>query len=322
MERLKPKQVDIEVTNVCNLKCKLCPGLCNTSFHQGFMSFDFFKMVVDKIDFDCSIVPWLNGEPLLNPDYHKMLAYLSEKKLPYYTTTNMTVWRDDVFFELLKKGSSAYQLIISLDGLWGNGNISKARPGSNEQAIRMHIDMLLKLKKELNSDLDIAVKICERGQDWGEIEKYIQHWLNIEGINFVVLGKPLKGENEISMRTQPCQYSDRNFMVIRWDGTLIMCAYNEKVANDLMLSYGKVTPESNLLDLYNNRFITAFREDQRNGIYPEPCDKCTFAYTGQGFQGSVLFREDPSKEYYFHQDYYNSFFSKVKKWKPISYYGQ
>jgi len=35
----------------------------------------------------------------------------------------------------------------------------------------------------------------------------------------------------------------------------------------------------------------------------------------------VEFRNNPGTMYYFQQDYYNSFFSKKKNWKPNSYYG-
>ena len=37
MEKLLPKQVDIEVTNRCNLACKYCPHVCNDSFPVGDM---------------------------------------------------------------------------------------------------------------------------------------------------------------------------------------------------------------------------------------------------------------------------------------------
>jgi MoaA/NifB/PqqE/SkfB family radical SAM enzyme len=315
-----PRQVVIETTSKCNLKCKLCPTVCDSNFKSGHMNFETFKMIIDKIDFKTDVVPWLNGETFLNPEYHLMLRYLNEKKIPHYTTTNGTIWREDVLYEMMREGSTAYQLIISLDGLWGSGNVAKARPGSDEAAIHRHINRILRMKGDMDSPLDIAVKICERGQDWGEIEKFAQYWLEDEGIDYVVIGKALKGTNDVSMRTEPCQYSDCNFMVIRWDGTLINCAYNPKIINDLMLSYGKVTEDSNLLELFNNESISEFRNNQRIGRYPEPCNLCTFAYTGHGMRGKISFNDNPENEYFFQQDFYNTFISKVQKWKPVEYY--
>jgi MoaA/NifB/PqqE/SkfB family radical SAM enzyme len=315
---LRPKQVDVEVTSLCNLQCKFCPSLCNDG-KSGHMKFSLFKSIVDRIDWPCTVVAWLNGEPFLHPRYGEMVAYLNEKKQRFYTTTNLTIWREDVLRDILRPGSSCYQLIVSMDGLFGSGSIPKARPGTDESVLRENIDRLIKLKAELGSSVELAFKICRRGQDWDEIERYIQFWL--ASIDFVVVGDALIGENEVSMRTAPCQYSDNNFMVIRWDGTLVPCAYNDRVVNDHMLSYGVLDETQDLLEAYNNPIITKFRESQRKGAFPPPCDLCTFAYTGVGFQGQVEFRDSPGDMYWFHRDYYNSFFSKKKHWKPNSYYG-
>ena len=320
LNRLRPKQIDIEVTNKCNLSCKYCPNVCNKTFPEGNMSFDFFKSIVDRIDFPTTVVAWLNGEPFMNPEYNKMVAYLNEKKQRFYVTTNLTIWRQDVLEELLKKGSSCYQIIISMDGMWGTGNIAKARPGTNEMVLKYNLERLFKMKRELQSETDIAVKICERGQDWGEIEKYVQYWLSTGDVDFVVVGKPLKDTNTECMRTEKCQYSDNNFMVIRWDGSLVVCAYNDKAANGLELSYGKLDMTTPLLDAFNNEKAQAFRAAQRNGIYPEPCAHCGFAYTGVGYHGQVSFRGKPDVVYYTQSDYYNTFFSRVQRWKNDSYY--
>jgi MoaA/NifB/PqqE/SkfB family radical SAM enzyme len=320
MELIRPKQIDIEVTSVCNLKCKLCPSLCNDG-KSGHMPLAFFKSIVDRIDWPCTVVAWLNGEPFLNPWYLEMVQYLNEKKQRFYTTTNLTIWREDVLREILQEGSHAYQLIVSMDGLFGSGNIAKARLGTDESVLYANIQRLLALKEELHSSVELAFKICRRGQDWGEIERYIKYWLGNNGVDFVVVGDALSGENDECMRTEKCQYSDNNFMVVRWDGTLVTCAYNDKVVNDHMLSYGRLGMDDNLIETYNNKTITKFRNDQAVGNYPKPCDTCTFAYTGKGFGGPIEFRDEPGNLYWFHRDYYNQFFSKKRNWKPNSYYG-
>jgi MoaA/NifB/PqqE/SkfB family radical SAM enzyme len=321
MDRMVPKQVDIEVTNACNLQCKYCPNVCNDSFPVGHMKLKFFKSIVDRIYWPCTVVAWLNGEPFLNPEYCEMVKYLNERKQRFYVTTNLTIWRQDVLEELLRKDSYCYQLIVSMDGLPGTGNISKARPGTNEVELLGNVKKLLKLKKKLGGWTEIAFKICERGQDWGEIEKYIRYWLEDDKADFIVVGKPLKDENAECMRTEPCQYSDNNFMVIRWNGMLSVCAYNDKAANKGMLSYGTLNETDDLIDVYNNEAISKFREDQRNGEFHEPCASCAFAYTGEGAYGKIRFRSDPTREYFYRFDYYNSFYSSYDNSKPNSYYG-
>ena len=81
--------------------------------------------------------------------------------------------------------------------------------------------------------------------------------------------------------------------------------------------------EKILTETIFSRF-TFFREDQRKGHFFGPCATCGFAYTGMGFEGMVHFRDDSlmRESIYYHQDYYNEFFSLTKKWKDKSYYRQ
>ena len=322
---IKPKQYILEATNRCNLQCRYCPSVENSGkFPVGDMSVEFFKSIVDRIAAESpesTVIPWANGEPFLHPKYFEMMAYLNSKGLRYYVTTNLTIWREDVLRELLRHSSGCYQLIVSMDGLFGTGNIEKARPGTDEHVLRTNIQRLIRLKAELHSDTELAFKICRRGQDYGEVERYVQYWLENPGVDVVVVGAALVGENEDCMRTEPCQYFDSNFMVIRWTGDVAICAYCDKAVNELEGSYGKVNMENSLLSLYNSPAIEARRKDQRKGIFASPCDTCPIAYSGLGFRGKVSFRDDPGTEYWYQRDYYNQFFSKRLHWKPNSYYG-
>lgn len=319
-----PKQFILEATNRCNLECKYCPSVCNDGFPSGDMSVEFFTSIVDRIAEESpksTVIPWANGEPFLHPHYLEMIQYLNSKHLRFYVTTNLTIWREDVLRELLRDDSGCYQLIVSMDGLFGSGNIDKARPGTDEEVLRRNVGKLFALKHEMDSKTELAFKICRRGQDYGEVERYVQYWLEHSDLDFVIVGDSLIGENEHSMRIEPCQYFDHNFMVIRWTGDVTICAYNDRAVNKLEGSYGKVGLTGSLLELYNNAQITRRREAQNVGVFEAPCDTCPIAYTGIGFRGQITFRDNPGQPYWFQKDYYNQFFSKKLQWKPNSYYG-
>lgn len=321
-----PKQVIIEATSACNLQCKYCPNVTG-EYPVGNMSLGLFKHICDLVKKempDSVVIPWMNGEPFMDPNYLDKIKYISKLGLRFYVTTNLTIWRPDIIEYLLSDECTCYQIIVSMDGLPDSQNIYNARPGTNSAQLLNNLTRVFELKKKMNSSKDLAVKICERGQDWQEIEEYVQYWLDEDMIDYVCVGKPLKDENEgtVTMRRYPCQYFDRNFMVIRWDGRLVPCAYNTKVANQGLLTYGFVDQHTeSLLNIYNNDFMQKLRWDQRHGLFPKPCDTCGFAYTGFGFEGEVQFRSSTDK-YYFHQDYYNMFFSNKKSWKPRDYYFQ
>jgi MoaA/NifB/PqqE/SkfB family radical SAM enzyme len=318
---LIPKQIDIEVTSACNLKCKFCPTL--SEYHKPeHIDPEFFKSIIDRVDFKTVIVPWLNGEPLLHPDYAELTKYISKAKIPFYTTTNATIWNDEFFEHITDNDTMCYQLIFSLDGLWDTNSIEKARPATNRKVVRENIERFIKLKNKKNPNLDLCLKICKRGQDYEEFEDYIDYWLNTEGVDFVCVGSPLVDDNVDNMRTYPCQYSDNNFMVIKPDRRVCFCAYNDEMTNNHDNKVGILDYKSNLLDFYNNEKFTEFRENQRKGIFHPVCQTCGFAYTGHGFEGVIYFRKHPERKVFYHQDYYNQFFSFKQKWKPLEYYKQ
>lgn len=310
----KPKQIIIEATQRCNLQCKYCPNLtCNSALD---MRLDMFKQIVDKIDDPkATVIPWMNGEPMLHPDYDKMLEYVGKKGLRCYITTNGMIYRPEVV-KIIRKYPSIYQIIISLDGFFQE-TIEKARPGSDYTKV---IDSIQRYASAFDdTGTDVAVKICERGQDWEEIERYIKFWL-LE-VDFVIVGKRLGQINEIGMRQYPCQYFDNNFIVIRADGNLVPCAYHDDMVNGNAYPLGNIMDYETITEAYNNERYAALREAQNNHKFPSQCDKCSFAYTGSSFRGVVDLGVPYLDNVYFHQDYYNQFFSCREDFKPKGYYG-
>jgi radical SAM protein with 4Fe4S-binding SPASM domain len=327
MKRVEPKQIIIETTSRCNLKCKLCPTLDDKHIARD-MEDDLFFSIIDRVvreGLNSVVIPWMNGEPLLHPKYATYLSYLSKFDIPHYVTTNGMIYNKDVFAEILDGASSCYQLIFSLDGLPDpiSPSIEVARPGTNRHQVLETIRKVSEWKKDVGSTVDLAVKICRRGQDWEEIENFIAYWLNNPAIDYVCVGDALEITNPESMRVYPCQYFDNNFMVIRSRGRVVMCAYNLEAVNNPRFSMGDVRNGTPLLDVYNNQLFTMMREEQNKHRFGPPCDTCGFAYTGQGFQGIVQFRDEQSglhKPVFYHRDYYNQFFSLKQKLKDEDYY--
>lgn len=321
MEKLKPKMIIIEPTSRCNLKCKFCPSVEDNAPKGINIDVDFFKSIIDRaaIEFPgVSLVPWLNGEPLLHPRYTEMMKYIASKNLKYYITTNGTIWNEELFQHLTDPDSTCYQVIVSLDGLYEQ-SAKAARPGTDFKKVTDTIERLMQLKKDKKSKMDLAVKICRRGQDYEEVEDYVEYWIK-KGIDYVCVGNALTEINETSMRHYPCQYSDNNFMEVRADGHMIVCSYNEGCVNDYKLSPGFLNSTESLLEAYNNKKYTEFRTNQANGIFNDPCDKCGFAYTGKGFYGKVKLRSSDLPELWYHSDYYNHFYSLTKNWKDEKFY--
>ena len=321
-----PKQIYIDVTSACNLRCKFCPRAQGIHEH---MDFDLFTSIVDRAQKEMpqtSILPWMNGEPFLHPLYTDMIRYLERTGMRSYITTNGMIWNDEVF-ELITEDNGFYQIIFSIDGVSNDPrsrSIEIARPGSNRKTILDTIQRFGEMKERKGNHIDVAVKAIRRGQDWEEHEHFIAEWLQKSFIDYVCIGDALIQHNEDPMRIYPCQHPDNNFLCIKYDGAAVACPINPEMVNNPKWAMGQVDKTTPLLELYNSGWYLLFRENQRAGVFLEPCAHCGFAYTGYGLKGVVQFR-DPSlglDKVFYRRDHYNSFFSLVDRQKPDAYYLQ
>jgi radical SAM protein with 4Fe4S-binding SPASM domain len=112
-----PSSISIEPTTACNLRCPECPsGLRQFTRPTGNLKKDFFSQIVDEVYKDvCTLMFYFQGEPFINPDFLKMVAYAHEKKIYTITSTNGHFLSDSVSEQIIKSGLD--RLIISVDGL-------------------------------------------------------------------------------------------------------------------------------------------------------------------------------------------------------------
>lgn len=323
-----PKFITLEVTNLCQLRCKGCFSDQHV-YPKGFMSSAFFKSVIDRASDEglqdkTIIVPYANGEPLLHPHLLDLLKYTVSKGFKTYVTTNGMIWNEELFDFMLHE-PLYYQTIFSLDGLWheSSRSVELARPGSDRERIRWTIEGFLRKKVSSGSALDVFVKMVERGQDFGEQEKYIDYWLRQEGLSCVIVGKMLSSFETEGMRLFPCQYPDDTFLLIRWNEQPTLCMYNPHMMNEQVRLMPPLRPDQGIVDYFNTGVYKDFHEEQARGEFRSPCDTCGIAYTGTGWKGQIHFR-DPAllkQTIFYREDFYNRFFSLVDKPRPNSWYG-
>ena len=142
-----PPIVMIEPTNICNLKCPLCPTGNNTlKRSKGFMRFDVFKKIIDEIRSTAfMIVLWNQGEPYLNKDFSKMVKYASDRGLFTLVSTNGNI--DFEAEEIVNSGLDS--MIISLDGTTQE-TYNKYRVNGELKKIIENVRKLIAARKKLN----------------------------------------------------------------------------------------------------------------------------------------------------------------------------
>jgi len=111
-----PRELQVEVTGACNLRCRMClvryrPPLGR---RDGSLDFDVFRRLVDDLpDLERLTLQGL-GEPLLAPDLTRMIAHATARGVRVGFNTNATLLTRARARELIASGLD--WLHVSLDG--------------------------------------------------------------------------------------------------------------------------------------------------------------------------------------------------------------
>ncbi len=147
-----PPIIMIEPTNICNLKCPMCPsGNGSLKREKGFMNFDTFKMIIDQTyKKSMMLLLWNQGEPFLNKDIFKMTKYASQKGLYVILSTNASLDLNPK--DVVNSGIDT--LIFSLDGITQK-TYEQYRVGGNLSKVFANLKDIIAEKEKQNSKLPL-----------------------------------------------------------------------------------------------------------------------------------------------------------------------
>jgi len=112
--RLGPRVVFIEVTNHCNLLCETCPRTFVSYEEPKTLGWDDFLRVVQQFpDMERAVLHGI-GEPLINRDLPRMIAYLKARGVTVLFNTNATLLTEAWGLRLIDSGLD--EMRCSLDG--------------------------------------------------------------------------------------------------------------------------------------------------------------------------------------------------------------
>jgi radical SAM protein with 4Fe4S-binding SPASM domain len=269
----RPEVYAIETTNLCNLRCIMCPYPEMTR-QTGLMSLDLFKKVISEIKTYSRYVGLHNfGEPLLNPDLPRFIAHAAEAGLKTWLSTNATLLTEAAARELLDSGLDV--IIFSLDGV-NRETYEKIRLNSRFEKTKANIDRFLDMKKSKNRKTPLTiVQIINMMNTESEIALFKKEW---ERKADTVLIKALAawsdqvaGIRNLSRNVDqtgpaghhrpPCLYLWRSF-VVQWDGTVVLCCNdfdNKLVVGDV----GRQT----LREIWNSPLMRDLRSRHLRGDF-------------------------------------------------------
>lgn len=283
----QPYVLGVDPGNICNLHCPLCPtGLESKTIKRGMLDFELFKRVIDEIGAglrELNLFNW--GEPFLNKDILKMIAYARSKNqnVRITTSSNLNYLTEELAENLVRSGLD--ELIVSLDAatphiyaIYRRGgdfnlvmkNLRKlieAKKYFPESRLNIVLNFLvfkhneheIKDAQELAKSLGLNIRIGKMRTEMEteitqsveqSIEKY-KDWIpeNKEYSAYdITLKKRIK---EIKTCKKPWREAELN-----WDGTITPCCYIYDIEN---YSFGNIN-NSTFQEIWNNEKYVAARK--------------------------------------------------------------
>lgn len=85
-----PRMLDIELTNLCNMKCVMCPtGNGTVKRKKGYMSIPILEKVLNEAEENRAPVRYIRwGEPMLHPDFAEVIIESKMRNLISHINTN------------------------------------------------------------------------------------------------------------------------------------------------------------------------------------------------------------------------------------------
>ena len=292
-----PFEWEVDTTNICQLKCPLChTGLGTVNRQKGVMHFDLFKNTVDQIKDYClwlSLYSW--GEPFLNKEIDRYVAYASQNKIATIISSNLNKPLTPEMAERLVR-SGLDVLIVSLDGT-SQDVYEVYRVGGRLDRVLENIRLIAEKKRELGSRtpyMEWQFIVMRQNQHQVEDARRMVRELGMDGIVFKDVDFP-HGEDDPVLVTQwvpvnvPEFTKERPFgkpydeggdrcwrlwrsAVVNWDGGYAPCCYLTDAKHD----FGDVAAQP-IKEIWNNRRYQAARRLFKDGpVSAEPlgCLSC------------------------------------------------
>jgi MoaA/NifB/PqqE/SkfB family radical SAM enzyme len=273
-----PPALMIEPTNICNLKCPLCPsGNGSLKRERGMMDPALFQSIVDSVHHKVGmLILWNQGEPYLNPEFNRMVRYAADKGLYTMCSTNASLSLDAT--AIIQSGLS--KLIISMDGI-SKATYDQYRVNGDYDLVLQNMKSLVEAKRALRSATpQIVWQFIIMRQNEHEIDsvKRLAHEIGVDKLEFKTVQiystddlRFLPADHELSrysaegkdfqLKTKLLNRCRRLWTqpVINWDGELSICCYDK----DLQFRIGNIT-ELSFSDLW---FGTAMNKMRRQILH-------------------------------------------------------
>jgi radical SAM protein with 4Fe4S-binding SPASM domain len=281
-----PKQINIDVTEFCNLACIHCPYETVSKKKKGVrhhldraLHSKMLNDIVENGFASCSFLRYTgDGEPLMHPKLDQLIEDASSQTgLPINLTTNGILLTEEQGNRLLDAGVSVFD--ISIDAARPMTYEAVRRKGKLE-IIHKNVRALIALKNRKNSNARVVVSFVKQAANAGEAEEFRIFWER-EGIDFVVIRDMHSCSGEIKEVAQqmrqnapaprtPCRYPWER-LIVKPDGKIVYCP-----ADWLHMGVVGHLSKNSVSEVWNGAPMQALREAHVQNDYSNHpfCSQC------------------------------------------------
>ena len=234
-----PLHLDIETTNLCNLKCVMCPRTQYLSQGRwewsplglGHMKWEMYSSLIGQAAHGGAYSVKLNllGEPLLHPQVLKQVRLAHQAGLYVMINTNAVLLDTDMARGLLEAGID--DIFFSVDS-GEKGPYEAVRPGACFETVIRNIENFVQLKQRLDltrvrTRASMVTDIGRPTTD-GELSAYrdLMNSLGVDEIGFGPEDDHLTDHTQQNRNLKASPFiCDQIYqrMFISWDGVMVPC---------------------------------------------------------------------------------------------------
>lgn len=278
-----PLNVDIELTNACNLKCPHCARTTASwgNGNVGFMDKELAKKIIDEVNNEggYSLKFSLRGEPLLYKDIVEICEYAKQKEniVDFYFNTNGVGLSEKLAREFVR--IQLPRISISVGG-WDKESFEKCQVGAKYETVRNNIIRLKEIREAAKSEYPkIRVQVVLKDEVKQHMNEFVELWKDcadeLSGIDFrdesankAELGKT----DEVSFKCN-CLWQR---VAVLWNGEAYPCLF-QGVTNTEDICLGNVK-ETSIKEMWNSKKLEDIRNKHAlNKSYEvSSCRQCSY----------------------------------------------
>ncbi len=291
-----PIKAMIEPVRACNLRCPSCPIGSGVASNFDKLTFDNFRIIIDKIYQTIEDISLFNyGEPLLHEDIDKMIYYAKKKGIKKVKIhTNGMLLDDNIGEKIIESGLDS--LSISIDAA-SKESYDKYRVGGDFEQLVEKVKDFLRLRKRMKSGKpSVRAQFIIMSHNEHEVKKFYEMFkeIGVNKIRFKTFNAHMDGSDDhknkqfLPLNKKYSRYSDNEAHIINNKFKSNICSWPWE--NVVINSNGDIAPccydynadykLGNIFDddWWNNPSRNIFREKMENS--PDEIEMCKYCAVG------------------------------------------